>query len=366
MRGDGRIFRKGGSRYWHMAYWVNGHQVRASTGETEEARARRVLRRRIADVLRGAAVAREHRVTLGELLDALWTDYQVNGRKWLKTARYPLRHLANFFGVNARAHTIATERIQRYVQARQEAGAASATINLELALLRRAFVLAVRARHLMTAPFIPKLPTDPASVRQGFFTREEIDALAKRLPDDLTDVVQFLFFSAWRIGEVRSLEWRDYDRVEAAIRLRPDQSKTKHGRILPVAGEIAEVIARRLAKRRLDCPFIFHRDGVRLGDFRKTWNHACAAIGLSGRIVHDLRRSGVKHLIGAGVDPHTVMAFSGHRTNSMLKRYHIIDVADLRLAAERASAYEGRAADVVRFGLQEKNRPRTGTVQPRG
>jgi integrase len=57
--------------------------------------------------------------------------------------------------------------------------------------------------------------------------------------------------------------------------------------------------------------------------------------------VHDLRRSGVKHLIGAGVDPHTVMAFSGHRTSSMLKRYHIIALDDLRAAAAKGSAYDG-------------------------
>ena len=58
------------------------------------------------------------------------------------------------------------------------------------------------------------------------------------------------------------------------------------------------------------------------------------------RIVHDLRRSGVRHLIHAGVDRHTVMEFSGHRTPSMLKRYHIIALDDLRRAAERGSAYE--------------------------
>src|SRR6185436_11708447 len=67
---------------------------------------------------------------------------------------------------------------------------------------------------------------------------------------------------------------------------------------------------------------------------------ACRAIGLEGRIVHDLRRSGVHHLIQAGIDPHTVMAFSGHRTDSMLKRYHIIALDDLRRAAERSSAYD--------------------------
>ena len=40
------------------------------------------------------------------------------------------------------------------------------------------------------------------------------------------------------------------------------------------------------------------------------------------------------------------MAFSGHRTASMLKRYDIIDVDDLRRAAERASAYQGESATV--------------------
>ena len=50
------------------------------------------------------------------------------------------------------------------------------------------------------------------------------------------------------------------------------------------------------------------------------------------------------------------MAFSGHRTASMLKRYDIIDVDDLRRAAERASSYRGEPATVVplRAGEGEK------------
>jgi len=34
-------------------------------------------------------------------------------------------------------------------------------------------------------------------------------------------------------------EWRDYDRVEGAIRLRPERNKTKPGRVLPLVGELA-------------------------------------------------------------------------------------------------------------------------------
>jgi hypothetical protein len=123
--------------------------------------------------------------------------------------------------------------------------------------------------------------------------------------------VLFLFFSTWRVGEARTLQWRDYDRTEEAIRLRGEHSKNKHGRVLPVEGELATIIGRRWQVRRLDCPYVFHRDGTRIGDFRKAWDRACAAIGFEGRIVHDLRRSGVRHLIRAGVPPHTVMAMSG-------------------------------------------------------
>ena len=231
--------------------------------------------------------------------------------------------------------------------ARQREGASNASIRIELALIGKAFTLAVRARRLRVKPYIPKPDGDPSRVRQGFFGREEVESLCTHLPADLADMVTFLFFSAWRVGEARSLTWRDYDRSEQVIRLRPEHSKNKHGRVLPLVGELSAVIERRWKARRLDCQFIFHRKGKAIGDFRKRWDKACEAIGLADRIVHDLRRSGVRHLIRAGVAPHTVMAFSGHRTPSMLKRYDIIALDDLRAAAEKGSTYQGTAGQVI-------------------
>jgi hypothetical protein len=61
------------------------------------------------------------------------------------------------------------------------------------------------------------------------------------------------------------------------------------------------------------------------------------------------------------------MAFSGHRTASMLKRYDIIDVDDLRRAADRASNYQGEPAGVVPLRPGEaENTDRTPTVSVRG
>jgi integrase len=347
MRGDGRIMKYPGSRFWYMAYCVNGKEVRESTRETDEQRARRALRNKMAEVLRGEAVPHENKLTLADLCNLLMTDYETNARRSLKTIPYALRHLRDFFGDRAKAVGITTDRMQQYILERQRQGAASATINVELALLGRAMTLAVRAKRLRTKPYIPRLAADPSRIRRGFFSRDQVERLTQQLPAPIADVVRFLFFSTWRIGEVRTLQWRDYDRHEQTIRLRPEHSKTKHGRVLPVEGELAAIIERRWQARRLDCPFIFHRDGKPVGDFRKVWNRACQVIGFGGRIVHDLRRSGVRHLIRAGVPPHTVMAMSGHRTAAMLKRYDIISLDDLRQAACKGSEYAGQSSPIT-------------------
>jgi integrase len=129
--------------------------------------------------------------------------------------------------------TITTDRLDCYILARQAEGAAAATIRIELAILSKGFTLAVRAKKLRQKPFIPKPAGDPSRVRQGFFSRDEVDALSTHLEADLADTVRFLFWSAWRVGDVRTLQWRDFDRTEQTLRLRPEHSKNTHGRVLP-------------------------------------------------------------------------------------------------------------------------------------
>ncbi len=87
------------------------------------------------------------------------------------------------------------------------------------------------------------------------------------------------------------------------LRLTPEFSKTNEGRVIPIPPALREVLLRRLAKRRLDCPLVFHKDGKHLGDWRKAWKRACREAGYPHLLFHDLRRTAVRNHDRAGVTP---------------------------------------------------------------
>jgi hypothetical protein len=56
------------------------------------------------------------------------------------------------------------------------------------------------------------------------------------------------------------------------------------------------------------------------------------------RYLHDMRRSAVRNLERAGVPRSAAMAMVGHETESIYRRYAIVDEAMLREAAVKLAA----------------------------
>jgi integrase len=331
----GRIFRRG-TTYW-IAYYHRGKEFRESSRSDNEAQARKFLKKRIGEIASGQLIGpSEERVSFDDLADLLLTDYEINGKRSIESARLSIKHLRGFFGF-ARAIDMTADRVGKYVRERLQEGAANGSINRELAALKRAFTLATRTRRLRSAPYIPLLEENNS--RRGFIDHGGFLALRDGLPAHLKDPVTFLYLSGWRVSEMRTLEWREVDLADHQVRLRPEQSKNKDGRVLPLRGELREIFERARQHRRPECSSVFHESGAPIGDFRKAWKTACKRAGLSVLIVHDLRRTAVRNMVRAGIPERVAMELSGHKTRRIFDRYNIVSNEDLAAAAERLQGH---------------------------
>ena len=343
MKGMGRVFKRGSA--WWVSYYHRGREYRESSHSESEVQAKRLLKKRLGEIGRGRLIGpAEEKVTFEEMAQDFLRDYEVNGKRSLRSARLSVTHLQAFFGLD-RALDITTDRVRAYIAHRQEEGASNGSINRELAGLKRMFSLAVQAGNLSSRPYIPSLEENNA--RQGFLDHGSFLALRDNLPDYLKDPVTFLYLSGWRVGEMRALQWRDVDLEGMMIRLRPEISKNKDGRLLPLSGELLEIIEIAKEKRQTDCLFVFHFNGQRIGDFRKSWKKACEATGLNGVILHDFRRTAVRNLVRAGVPERVAMSLSGHKTRSIFDRYDIVNEADLAQATRKLQAHLQRQLKVA-------------------
>ncbi len=122
-----------------------------------------------------------------------------------------------------------------------------------------------------------------------------------------------------------------------------------------------EALQRRMGRI---IPWVFHRNGQPIKGFHRAWRTACRNAGVPGRIPHDFRRTAVRNMERAGVPRSVAMKMVGHKTESIYRRYAIVDEAMLREGAERlARAEQGRVAGKVEaeqgkvLGKVDRKRP---------
>ena len=268
--------RKRGNVWW-IRYYRNGRRHEESSGSKRKGDAERLLRIREGDIAKGLPVtARVGQLRFDEAAADVVTDYRVNGKRTLRDVEHRVRlHLEPFFG-GRRMATITTADVHAYTSHRQGEGAANATVNRELAIVKRAFRLAVQARKLLHMPHIPMLRE--ATARTGFFERDEFEDVRDALPEPLRGIVTFAYLTGWRVpSEVLPLRWAQVDRKACTVRLEPGTTKNSEGRTLPYDSlpELGHVVARqwqeheRLAAADVLCPFVFHRRGKPIKGFRK-------------------------------------------------------------------------------------------------
>jgi hypothetical protein len=113
--------------------------------------------------------------------------------------------------------------------------------------------------------------------------------------------------------------------MERCVRASDDGSGGLHK--IALGDELWEVVERAHVAQLPNCRFVFHRDGEPFhlrgskSPLRKAWKRACDEAGFPDTSLHCLRRSGVRNIIRARIDPLNALKVSGLKMTAMLARY---------------------------------------------
>ncbi|TMQ50635.1 MAG: site-specific integrase, partial [Candidatus Eisenbacteria bacterium] len=160
------------------------------------------------------------------------------------------------------------------------------------------------------------------NARQGFFEEEDVQALLPHLPSHARNLVEFLYLTGWRSSEAFRLQWADIDWKRKFVLLRDSKNREPrifpfkyHSRLEEVLRRQGEAVSRWEREHARICAAVFHWKGQHIGKLRRSWQRACCAAGMPGRLLHDFRRTAVRNLIRAGVQQAIGMKVTGHTTD---------------------------------------------------
>lgn len=356
--GEGGLFQIAGSSKWYTK--INGK--RQSTGTSVWADALEVLKQRQGRAALNIPDPTEGNKLTYEQMRAGLLSYRRNHNQRSLVKRrngtetvWGLDHLDAFFEGKL-ANQITTRTLQAFVEQRKRDGVTVATINRNLGLLRRMFRLAAPDNPLLKIPNFAAVHFKEEHVRQGFLDAAQFDKLLAALPARLRPFVLLLYTTGVRTGEARKIHWSQVDFAEGVIRLSGKQTKNANARVLPIDDELAKLL--KPERKKSGPVFAFT-------SFRKAWCNACVKVGLGtldragenkklngdygkyeGLIPHDLRRSAVRDMIRAGVPQTVAMRISGHKTDSVFRRYDITEDKDLLAAKDALRSYRSRIGQV--------------------
>jgi len=362
----GSLYKRGD--IWWIKYYRKGKCFRESSESTKKMVAKKFLDRREGEIAQGKIPGILYdKVTFDELAEEFLRDYRINQKKSLLKAKRSVHHLEKAFkGMSVTS--ITTSKINAFIENRMQSvcmeckqtflyrdecpycgsenvkkGAKNATINRELAALKRMMNLGAQ----QTPPKVDRVPKinmlKENNVREGFFEHDEFLAVRKHLPRHLKPVATFGYKSGWRLDEILSLPWSQVDRHNGCAHLETADTKNSEARTIYFDDELSELFNELWLRRKMArcfCKYVFAnaKGSDRMYRFDKAWKSACKKVGVQ-RLFHDFRRTAVRNMVRAGIPEGVAMKITGHKTRSVFERYNIVNDNDLKEAAKRQADY---------------------------
>lgn len=168
------------------------------------------------------------------------------------------------------------------------------------------------ARHIVRRAIKPKelhLPDNAKFVEMV----QTIENAGGRFSRDCADLVRFLAYGGFRLGEAGNVTWADCDFKKEEIVVRGDSEEgTKNSEIrrVPMIAEMRQLLKRLREMRGEELP---DARVMRVGECQKAMEAAVKKLGISHLTHHDLRHLFATRCIESGVDIPTVSRWLGHK-----------------------------------------------------
>ncbi|MHC4455183.1 MAG: tyrosine-type recombinase/integrase, partial [Planctomycetota bacterium] len=233
-----------------------------------------------------------------------------------------LTHFNSFFE-ETKLINITPKMISRYKVLRINEGAKPATINRELAMLSKAFSLAVKDWEWINENPISKVQKEKVdNQRDRWLNKNEEKQILDNSPDWLREIVTFGLHTGLRLQEILSLEWSRVNLFRRTILIK--ETKNGNPKTLPLNKNALDVLNQRSTVKSIKNDFVFfNSNGEKINSnvLRTAFYSVLKKVGIDDFRLHDLRHSFATRLAQAGVDIYKISKLLGHKDIKMTQRY---------------------------------------------
>lgn len=318
------LFKRG--KVWWMSVIQGGQRVRESTGTSDRRLAEAILGKVRTRIVEGRffEVGQERERTFGEMMARFETEHVVKLASQ-RTYRGFIKRLVAVFGHYTLAE-MTPSLVNQYKRARYVEGMKPATINRELACMKKAFNLAIREWEWCRENPVSRVAMErEQNKRDRWLSREEEKGLLEGCGPWLRDLVVVALGTGMRMGEIFELTWRGVDFTR---------------RTIPVNPTVLAVLREKARARSLQTELVFcskTSTPIEGGHLRRAFRLALRKAKIEEFHFHDLRHTFATRLAQQGVDLYTIQRLLGHKSPIMTQRYAHHSPESLRWAVDRLS-----------------------------
>ena len=318
------MFKRSGGIWW-VCIRDRGRKIQKSLQTVDRALAKKIEAKIRTEIIEGSYFDKliGSKKTFKDMAERFMKEYAPKVSSSMQTSyTTSLNHFNPFFG-ETNLLSITPKVISSYKVLRKEEGAKQGTINRELAMLSKAFSLAVKEWEWLKENPVSKVQREKEdNQRDRWLKKDEEGRLLGKSPEWLREIISFALNTGLRQDELLSLEWSRVSLFRKTILIQ----KTKNGKpkTLPLNKIALDVLNQRsnVKSIRNDLVF-FSRNGKKIysNNLRQSFYTVLRKVGIEDFRFHDLRHSFATRLAQAGVDIYKISKLLGHQDIKMTQRY---------------------------------------------